>query len=165
MYVLAPIPPQKHSVSEYKNLRIGIDSVNIPAYIEKPQLMLHTTSHRLEPEEYHQWAEAVDKNIMRVVETDLSTLLPGSIVESSPWDSKFKPNYHLQIDISQFEMDICGSSKLRAEYLIYYKEALIKRGKVYYHSQVPKVTIEALVMSMNANLTRLTRSIAKVFSG
>ncbi|OCH98446.1 hypothetical protein A8135_12130 [Legionella jamestowniensis] len=164
MYLLNPLPPMKTASKPYKHLQIGIDEINTPSYIEKPQLMIHCSPHQLKLEEYHQWAEALDKNITRVVETDLSTLLPGSIVESSPWNIKFKPNFHLQIDISQFEIDINGNSILRAEYLIYHEDALLKKGDAYYCVKVVPTTIEALVVSMNKNLTSLTRDIAKAFT-
>lgn len=163
-YVLNPIPPQKHQTRNYNYLRIGIDEVNTPAYIEKPQLMIHQTPHRVDLEEYHQWAGPIDKNITHVIETNLSTLLPGALIESSPWDVKFKPNYHLQIDISQFEIDMHGDSLLRAEYVIYYEEELIEKRNVYYHQKTPNVTVDALVISLNNHLTHLTQDIARFFT-
>ncbi|WP_083500854.1 PqiC family protein [Legionella brunensis] len=163
MYLLNPLPPQKSAGHPYSYLRIGIDEVNTPAHIEKPQLMIHCTPNRLELEEYHQWAEALDKNIARVIETNLSTLLPGAIVENAPWDSKFKPNYHLQVGISQFEIDFNGNSIIRAEYLIYHDEELIKKGDSYYRIKVLPTDVEKLVISMNNNLTHLTQDIAKAF--
>lgn len=163
-YVLNPIPPKKQLANTYSYLKIGIDEVNCPAYIKKPQLMIHYTPHQIELKEFHQWAEALDKNIMRVVETNLSTLLPGAIVESFPWDSKFKPNYHLQINIADFSIDIHGNSILRAEYIIYRDGDLIEKHDVYYHLKLTQVTTtEALVVSMNTNLTCLTQNIARSF--
>ncbi|KTD20579.1 Protein of uncharacterised function (DUF330) [Legionella lansingensis] len=163
-YLLNPLPPQKQNGQPYRYLQIGIDEINIPPYTEKPQLMIHCTPHRLELEEYHQWAEALDKNITRVVETNLSNLLPGAIVESSPWNSRFKPGYHLQIDISQLDIDVHGYSSLAAEYLIYHEDELVKKGTVYYHTKVPVVNIESLVISVNTNLSCLTQEIARVFA-
>ncbi|WP_412754553.1 membrane integrity-associated transporter subunit PqiC [Legionella donaldsonii] len=162
-YVLNPIPPKKQQMNTYSYLKIGIDEVNCPAYIEKPQLMIHYTPHQIALKEFHQWAEALNKNIMRVVETNLSTLLPGAVVESFPWDSKFKPNYHLQINIADFAIASNGSSILRAEYIIYHDRDLIEKHDVYYHLKLTQVTPEALVVSMNANLTCLTETIARSF--
>jgi uncharacterized lipoprotein YmbA len=164
-YVLNPLPPLKDSKPSYKGLLIGIDEVSIPGYVERPQLMIHYTPYRMKLEEYHQWAEALGKNITRVVETDLSTLLPGAIVESSPWTIAFRPNYHLQMEISQLDIDIYGNSSLRGEYLIYQEEKLIKKRDIYYHRKIPLVNIETLVSSVNANLSCLTQDIAHAFIG
>ena len=163
-YILNTLPLNKNITHRYHYLQIGIDEINIPAYLEKPQLMIHNSANEVTLEEYHQWAESLDKNIKRVVETNLSTLLPGAVVENSPWDIKFKPNYHLQIDISQFTIDFKGNSILRAEYIIYFEKEIIKKQDVYYCIKLTNVTIENLVGSMNANLTHLTRDIARTFA-
>jgi uncharacterized protein len=162
-YVLNPIPPKKFHTQPYKSLRIGIDEVNSPGYLEKPQLVIRKGANQLKLEEYHRWAEAIDKNLMRVIETNLSTLLPGAIVESSPWDATFVPTHHLQVDISQFEVDIHGNSILRADFVIYHKLKLIKKRSIYYHQKLPQVTIDTVVASMNHNLTKLSRTITTSF--
>lgn len=163
-YILNTIPLQKNLSHRYNYLQIGIDEIDIPAYLEKPQLMIYNSANEVTLEEHHQWAESLDKNIKRVVETNLSMLLPGAVVENSPWDIKFKPNYHLQIDISQFTIDMKGNSILRAEYIVYYEKEIIKKRDVYYYIKVNNVTMESLVGSMNTNLTHLTRDIARTFA-
>lgn len=161
-YILTPIPPQK-SHHFYNQVQIGIDSVTIPDYIKKKQLMINQSPNHLNIEEFHQWAGPLDKNITLVLTTNLSTLIPGAIVQSAPFDSKFNPDYHLQVDISQFEIDIHGTSILRAEYIIYRQEKLVHKGNTYYHITIPVVTPEALVKSMNTNLTSLSIKIAHSF--
>jgi uncharacterized protein len=161
-YVLTPLPPQS-SHNFYNRLQIGIDGVNIPDYIKKSQLMINQTPNHLNIEEFNQWAGPLDKNIILVLTTNLSTLIPGAVVQSSPWGSKFRPDYHLQVEISQFEIDIHGASTLRAEYIIYREEKLIHKGNAYYHITTPIVSTEALVKSMNANLTSLSKEIARFF--
>lgn len=164
LYVLNPIEAPKQNKHRYTYLRIGIDEVKIPGYIEKLPLSLHYTAHQVSLQEYHQWAEALNKNIERVVRTNLATLLPGALVATSPWDALFKPSYHLQITVPQFSFDINGNSILRAEYLIYHNEQLIEKRDVYYYQKMAVVTPENMVISMNNNLTNLSRDIAKHFS-
>lgn len=162
-YILNPLPPQKTHARNLSHLRIGIEPIGTPAYFSKPELIIHDTAHRVELKEFHRWVDALDKNIRRVIETNLRVLLPGAVVEGSPWNMKLKPNYQLHIDISQFEVDIQGNSLLRANYIIYSEEQIIKRGNLYYHLKIPKVTVEALVGSMNTNLAHLTKDIAREF--
>lgn len=164
LYVLNPIAVPKKTTHHYTHLRIGIDEVKIPGYIEKLPLIIHYTAHQVTQEEFHQWGEALNKNIERVIRTNLGTLLPGALVATSPWDALFKPNYHLQITMPQFSVDINGNSILRAEYLIYHNEQLIEKRDVYYQQKTPEVTPENLVISMNNNLTSLSRDIATYFS-
>nr|HAT8713696.1 hypothetical protein [Legionella jordanis] len=162
-YVLNPIPPAKENHHPYRELRIGIDEVSTPGYVERPQLMIHFTPYRMKMEEFHQWAEALNKNITRVIETNISTLLPGAVVESLPWDNQFRPNYHLQVEITQLDIDFQGNSVLRAEYLIYNDHDLISKQNIYYHQKVQIINVESLVSSVNSNVTRLSRDIAQSF--
>ncbi|MGQ3888145.1 PqiC family protein [Legionella sp. CNM-1927-20] len=162
--MLNPIPPQKDKAL-YHGMQIGINEIQVPEYAEKPQLMINYTPYKVQLEEYHRWAESLDKNIERVIEANLTTLLPGAVIERYPWDTQFKPNYHIQIDIFQFEIDYSGDSILRADYLIFSNELLIKKYNVFYRLKLinEPVTIEALVKSMNTNLNHLTTDIANSF--
>ncbi|KTD25855.1 MULTISPECIES: PqiC family protein [Legionella] len=163
-YMLNPISPKQKPVKNNLNLRIGINQIQTPAYMSKPEFIIHYTSHEVKLEEYHRWVENLDKNTKRVIEANLVTLLPGATVVSAPWDYKSRPDYQLQIDISQFEVDITGNSILRAEYLIYSGNQLQRRGELYYHQKVNQVNIETLVASMNANLNHFTEDLARVFA-
>lgn len=163
-YVLNPLPPEKMHSNSYSHLRIGITQINSPSYTMKPEFMVHQSVNRIKLEEFHRWAESLDKNIQRVLEANLMSLLPGAAIINAPWDMKFVPNYQLRIDISQLEVNTNGHSTLRADYIIYSEAGVIKKGTLYYHQKVPHVTVETLVGSMNANLTHLSRDIARVFA-
>ena len=160
-YVLNPIPFQTNHAKKFQNLRIGISEINSPAYMSKSEIIVHASAHHVELKDFHQWAASLNSNVQSVIATNLSTLLPGAAVATRPWDIKFKPNYQLQVDISQFEVALDGNSLLRADYLIYSEDKLYKKGTLYYHMRIKPVTIESLVSSMNDNLTHLTRDLAK----
>ncbi len=163
-YVLSPIPYQISHSHKYQDLRIGINDVSTPAYMSKPEIIIHDSVHHVELKNFHQWAGSLNSNMQRVIAANLSTLLPGAAVATVPWDIKFKPNYQLQIDISQFEVDFSGDSVLRADYLIYAEDKLYKKGTLYYHLKISQVTVESLVSSMNDNLTHLTKDLAKILA-
>jgi uncharacterized lipoprotein YmbA len=161
-YVLNPLAEQIKS-NRYAHIRIGVDEINLPPYMYKSQFIIHRSPHQVKLNEQDQWAGPLDKNVQRVVRTNLSTLLPGAIIANFPWDNQFKPAYQLHIDITQFEVDYQGNSLLRAEYLIYSGDNVDQKRIVYFHDKIPKVTVDALATSMNANLNRLTHDIAKQF--
>ena len=162
-YMLNPLPPQIVSASHYTYLKIGIDAITTPTFTDKPQLMIYNGLNRVQLEEFHQWAESLDKNIKRVIKTNLNTLIPGVVLEDAPWSLKFTPDYNLQINISEFKIDINGNSNLYANYIIFYKGQIIKKYERFYHVKVSDVTVENLIQSMNSNLNRLSQDIAKTF--
>ena len=160
-YMLNPISPKSAPVERHAFLKIGIEPIHTPAFTEKPQLMIYDSLNRVQLEEFHQWAESLDKNIKRVIKANLNTLIPGVVMEDAPWDLDFKPDYNLQIDISEYKIDMCGNSSLRASYSISSHERVIKKYDRYYHLKIPVVSVDALVQSMNANLNSFTRDMAK----
>lgn len=160
-YVLNPIMPQQTQVKSYNHLQIGLNEIQGPAYLSKPQIIIHYSAHEVKLEEFHRWVANLDKNIQQVIEANLKTLLPGAAIVSAPWDFKFKPTYKLQIDILQFEVDFKGNSVLSVDYLIYFGDEMYKKGAFVYHQKVAQPTVANLVVSMNENLNRFTRDLAK----
>ena len=162
-YMLNPLPPQTPPTNRYTFLKIGIDVIRTPAFTEKPQLMIYNGFNRVQLDEFHQWAETLDKNIKRVIKTNLNTLLPKAVMEVAPWDIEFKPDYNLKVDISEFKIDVLGNSSLRADYIISYQGQMIKKYDKFYHLKVSEVAVETLIKSMNSNLNHLTQDIAQSF--
>lgn len=162
-YMLNPIHPKVVSANRYTYLTIGIDGINTPAFTEKPQLMIYDGLNRVQLEEFHQWAESLDKNIKRVIKANLNTLLPGAVLEEAPWSIEFTPNYNLQINIAEFKVDVYGNSSLFANYVIFHEGKIIKKYEKLYYMKVPVVTEETLIRSMNSNLNRFSQDIAKGF--
>lgn len=158
-YVLNPLPLSS-TKSASAVTSIGIDHIHMPAYAEKTQLVIYTAVNEVLVDEYHQWVETLDKNIQRVVQANLSLLLPGALIENWPWDIKFKPDYHLQLTLTQFSMSTKGICELRAQYQIYTADHIIKKREVAYHTKAATQAIEDLVSCMNRNLTHLTQDIA-----
>lgn len=159
-YVLNPICSAKSTV-QYTGLKIGIDSIAIPAYLSKNQIPLFYTANQATLYETHEWAEDLEKNTKRVIATNLAILLPGAVVENAPWDSKFKPDYTVQVNISQWSVAVGGQSQLQASYVIFNETAPLYQKSGLYCQHIPKVLPETIVLSMNSNLTKLTQDIAR----
>lgn len=160
-YVLNPLPAQHAQTNTHPDLRIGIEEVDIPAYMNKQQFIVHYSPHHVELNEYQQWAGPLDKNIQRVIETNLSTLLPGAAVDHFPWGIQFKPNYQLRINMSQFEVDTLGNTLLRATYIVYSGDTLQKKRTVEYRQRAPMLTVDSFVKTMNDSLNLLSKDIAR----
>lgn len=159
-YVLNPVYAPSAGQA-YVNLRLGIDEVNIPEYLDKSPLIIFCTANQSSTLEHHEWGEELSGNVRRVIRTNLSTFLPGALIENAPWDIKFKPNYQLDVNITQFKVDTQGHSILAADYVIYLNNQALKKYRVSYSETITTINAQAMVVSMNNNLTRLTRDIAK----
>lgn len=157
-YVLNPFftsPATKHLY-----LRIGIEDISIPEYLDKAQLVIFHSPHQNRLFENHLWSERLKSNIARVIKSNLNTALPGTLVEIAPWSSSFNPNKKIKIDITQFRVDIYGNSTLRAVYQIYDNEQNITEYNTCLYQKLHKISPAMIVVSMNDNLNRLSREIA-----
>ncbi|KTC69443.1 hypothetical protein Lbir_2182 [Legionella birminghamensis] len=165
LYVINPIPNTKFQASGPSTIRLGIDDVSIPEYLAKPQLMLFTSSNQSQMDDDHQWAEGLQSNVKRVLRSNLSALLPNTVVEVAPWDPKFDPGLQLQVNINEFKVDVQGNSILQADYVLYGETVDSRKYSVYYCIKLPVVNQQTLVSSMNANFTRLSRDISRKIPG
>ena len=137
--------PLKHtSNSSAHQTKIGIDIVNIPEYLDSPY--------------------PLDNNIQHVIQTNLTTMIPHSSVELAPWDSDFYPDYHLHIEITQFNIDVTGNSRLRVIYTIEHNKETAHQYQTEFYEKINPVTPANIVASMNRHVNRLSERIARNFT-
>lgn len=159
-YVLNPLYDTRIT-TQYVNLRIGIDAIHVPDYLDKNELSVFYTPNQSKLDENSLWMESLSSNIERVIKVSLNNLLPGALVENAPWDVKFEPNKHLQIDISQFRVGPDGVSVLNADYVIYVDKNIVRKYTVHFAQKIPVINAQNVASSMNANLILLSRSMAR----
>ena len=162
-YTLTPHHLGANAPKNHHTVRIGIDMVTIPEYLDSPYLRIFTTTNQAQLLELHQWAGAVDVNIGRVIQTNISTYLPNAAIQMAPWDTEFYPDYHLRIDITQFNVDIEGNSILQAIYTIEKNKESVNQYQTTFYEKVAVVTPSHVVVSMNNQLQKLTQHIAARF--
>lgn len=66
-------------------LLIGIGPVEIPGYLDRSQIVSRETPNRLELDEFHQWAEPLNTNLVRVLAENIAHRLPNKRVIEYPW--------------------------------------------------------------------------------
>ena len=64
---------------------IGLGPVTLPRYLDQDQMVTRVKSQEVHLAEYHRWAEPLDDNVERVLNDDLTTLLPNYEVHKHPW--------------------------------------------------------------------------------
>ena len=137
--------------------------VSIPEYLDSPYLKVFTTANEAELLELDQWAGPLDLNIARVLQTNLATYLPYAAIQMAPWDTKFYPDYHLHVDITQFNVDIHGNSILQAIYTIEKDKNSVNQYQTAFYEKLAVVRPSTIVESMNNQLRKLTEHIAARF--
>ena len=82
-YVLAPTDSAAdaaaRSASE-RDLRIGIRSVELPRYLERPQIVTRASATRLEVADFHQWGAPLRQAVPMILVADRDGVVQASFV-------------------------------------------------------------------------------------
>lgn len=97
-------------VEQYdNNLQVGsgpvfaIMHINIPSYLNRPQIVLREKGSKIYIDERHRWGENLDKAISRVLSNALTNNLASINGVAVPLKLGMHPDYTIQLDISRFE--------------------------------------------------------------
>ena len=94
-------------------LGIAVGPIQLPKYLDRPELVLRDGEHRLTLDEWHRWGGSLRTDILRVVADDLGTLLDTSRIAVYPAEPRFPLDYRILIDVHEFEGTFGKSVRLR----------------------------------------------------
>lgn len=77
--------------------------INIPSYLNRPQIVLREEDSKIYIDERHRWGENLDKAIIRVLSNALTNNLTSINGVAVPLKLGIHPDYTIQLDISRFE--------------------------------------------------------------
>ena len=139
---------------------IGLGPVEIPAYLDRPQIVTGNAGAELQLAEYHRWAEPLRDTITRVLAENLSLSMPASHVLSFPWNRAVNPDFQVVVKVGRFHVDANGNSELKATWSILRqnKPVLIKEFQT--RTVTAGTDYEAKVTAQSQALARFGKEIA-----
>src|SRR5262247_3251000 len=104
-YVLSPVIAAlpDEATSPAAPLVIGVGPVSLPAYLDRPQMVIRPASDRIEINEFEQWGEPLRNGVTRVVAVNIGRLLPETRVVTFPWRSPDEICYQIVLDIDRMD--------------------------------------------------------------
>jgi uncharacterized lipoprotein YmbA len=119
-YVLSPAieAPSGGTASPAAPLVVGVGPVSLPAYLDRPQLVIRSAPDRIDVTEFAQWGEPLHHGVTRVVAINLARLLPDSRIVTFPWRSTEVVRYQVVLDIGQMDGPADGSIALDARWRV-----------------------------------------------
>jgi uncharacterized lipoprotein YmbA len=181
-YVLSTIADQA-AVAPGGGVAVGVGPVNLPQYLNRPQIVTRLGDNRLAVADFDQWGGEFDDNFIRALAANLSSLLRTDRVSLFPWKDGVPIDYQVTVDVLNFEQDADGTSVLSASWSIVDpatgKVRLMRRSTYRDASgQVPPGSAEepvtgkehtdrpydGVVAAMSRNLATLSQDIAVAIS-
>lgn len=163
-FMLDPVPPtiSTHPSGIDKNIYVSIDPVEVPAYLNRPQIVTHLAGAEYQVDEFNRWAEPLQDNLTRVITENLSEILASDGVDILGMSRPVKTDYVVAVQILRME------GMLGREILIVTRWSLFtgaERTLLLTRRSVMKEvladdTYQGLVQAQNRMATALCREVA-----
>jgi hypothetical protein len=166
-YLLDPIRPGAERPTG-GGVRLALEEVEIPAYLDRQDLVTRDSDTQLRMSALHQWAEPLSANATRVLAENLRLLLDETEVVMLP-SRQGGFNAELQVELLRFERGPDGAVTLVATWLVLsgdrqrelLRQRAVIREPVAGSGDIGDVTdYPATVSAMSAALGALSQRIA-----
>ena len=168
----APTPPPTYfQLEEPANIQlsgiergiaVGVGPLNLPSYLDRPQIVTRATEHQLELSEFNRWAEPLKESMLRVIAVNLSNKLESTRIFGNPRRSSGVPlEFKVEINVARFDGRLGGEVLLVARWILADRESQVISTKVsIIREQSSGDGYDALIQAQNETLRKLSDEIA-----
>ena len=162
-YALRPMEPAAATASAAPSeLGIVVGPIEIPRYLDRPEIVTLGGAHRLDVWDEHRWGGSLRTDMLRAMSDDLGTLLGTTRVAVYPVEPPFPVDHRVLLDVLAFEGVLGRSVVLHTRWSVV--PAAGDRGAVLgefrVEQPVASASFEDLVAAESAALGALSRELA-----
>jgi len=140
------LPPTTH---------LGIGPIKLPSMLNRPGIVTHKTGSAVQVASHNLWAGRLKEDFTRVVAELIAEHLGISEVVTEPWNTRFRPEFQLQMNVQHFSGQLGGEVRFKVSWILsgaYGKEKLI--------SQTDDITLQSNTNSYEAYVSTLNTLLA-----
>ena len=129
-YSLHALPEPSTTINLPANTTFGIGSVKLPSMLNRKGIVTHKVGSAVQVASHDVWAGRLKEDFIRVVAELMAQGLGINDVVTEPWNTRFRPQYQLQLDVHQFSGQIGGLVRFKVNWTLigdYGKEKLMSR--------------------------------------
>lgn len=165
-YMLGPAMPTSanlNPVAPSAGIRIGLDPVEVPQYLNQPQIVTHLDRAEYQLDEFNRWMEPLADNLTRVIAENLSTLLQAEGIDILYMSRPVKTRYGINIQILRMDGKLGESANLivRWSFFDHSDNTLIETQRLVFWEKVDEDTYQGLLQAQNRMVETLNRNIAE----
>ena len=141
---------------------IGIASVQVPEYLNRPQIVKRLDQTELALGEFNRWAEPLADNIFQVIVENLSNLLNEDNIRIFTWRGISPVDYKLEIQVMQMDGNPGETVSLVARWAILDERGneMIMMRRTHISEAVGENDYKALVAAHSVVVRKLSEDIA-----
>lgn len=122
-YGLSPMAASESTPSkESRPFTVGVTRLTLPEFLDRPQIATRLGPHEIRYDEFNRWAEPLKDNLSRVLGENLSALLGPDRVLVSSGAGALSADYHVWVEVIQFDAGPGGDFSLAAQWSLYSRE-------------------------------------------
>jgi uncharacterized lipoprotein YmbA len=141
---------------------VAIGPITLPDLLDRPQLVVRTSSNRVDILESHRWAESLKSEIPRIIAADLGILLTPARVSTYPQNAGLDADYRVLLDIQRFEMTFGEGVGLEALWSVRRSDGGVpKTGRTLVSEPANAAGYDALVAAQSRALAAVSRDLAQ----
>jgi uncharacterized lipoprotein YmbA len=118
-YLLSTPPKPVPGVDRGPCVVLGIGPVEIPAYLDRLQIVVRVGPNEIQPSDFDQWGEPLGQGIARVLAEGISREMCVQRVEYFPWKSFSGVDYQVTLRVGRFEASPGQRVELLAQWGVY----------------------------------------------
>ncbi|TFH47075.1 MAG: membrane integrity-associated transporter subunit PqiC [Lysobacterales bacterium] len=153
-------------VGAERGVAVGVGPVELPAHLNRSQIVTRATDYQLDLSESHQWAEPLKDGVSRVIAVNLSNMLESNRVFVIPRRQKVTLDFQVSIDIARFDGELGEAAILGARWTLYgsdTREPLLSKVTIV-NKRTEGGSYNALVAASSQALEALSLEIAEAIN-
>ncbi|MFN2427976.1 MAG: membrane integrity-associated transporter subunit PqiC [Candidatus Binatia bacterium] len=145
---------------------VGIGPVELPDYVNIPQIVVRTGANTLDQATFDQWGGSLDDMVPRVLVDDLATRLPADHFVMFPQSGDLAFDYRVPVLISQFDVSSAGEAVVSARWQVRGKagSGLVVVRETSARAQADGPSYQARVAALSKAVALLADDIAKTLA-
>ena len=150
------------ALAERPGLGLAVGPIEIPRYVDRPELVTRVGAHGLVPWNEHRWGGSLRTDLLDAVARDLGALLGTLRVVVYPAEARFPVHYRVLIDFRALDVEPERAVLLHAVWTVAGADgrALLVQESSF-EEPVASPGFEDLVAAQRSALGRLDREIAE----
>jgi uncharacterized protein len=163
-YVLSAVSDSVAAVTAQadRDVAVGVGPVELPEYLDRPQIVTRSGQNALNLAEFDNWAEPLKDNATQVLAENLAVLLPSRRIVTYPWKRATPVDMQLVAKITRFDHAEDGETVLSTRWRLLSgdgsKELLARESR--YLERPAGGSYGATVAAMSRALAQFSRDVA-----
>jgi uncharacterized lipoprotein YmbA len=144
-------------------LNLSIGPIDLPRYLDRPQIVSRAGDSRLEVDEFHRWGGALDEEMSRVLVSQLAGSLLTDRVFSYPSRLSADSDYRVALDVQGFDGARGGTVTLSLAWSLIDDRSgkVLRTERATYTANVAGEEVEVYVMAMSRALAAFGNDLAR----